>query len=426
MHRSFAVTDVAILDGFSFERVMTSLIARSGVRNVTAASLYQQWFDTQNPAPGLAANTSPHCDDFLTDGKPSFNGFSRRCPTPEGALARTNPFARSEFTPLALINRFDLAPVDGANCGQYRIIFARNVARIPTIGATPIDRLNIIFEAVLPNPDPAQGIAACRPVAQFWAGLSQLGSLAERRAKLEEFFFAGLPGFAPVVHPHHYGASGGGIRTFHWTLLAGVPPRFYQFRLDASCVEGNCTLLMQPDVLENLPPGDFFDGRNTSDQARRFRTVFVGQVASLAIADENRFFMNVPREFLIAESSPPDSPTPYIAFAPFLAGVNSADGRIFEGQIEAELRRINSKLSPIHVVDRAQKLNCVGCHLRASTPFEHLSQIRREGGEAGERFAISSIMRDTFIPHRMEVLRQFLASGKLPTDGAIGGGRVVH
>src|SRR5713226_2622662 len=103
VHRSFAVTDPAILDGFSFERVMNTLVERSGTRT-TALRLYQQMIDTQNPKPGLVAHDGPHCDDFLVDGKASFNGLPRRCPTPEGVLATINPFANGDHIPLGLFN----------------------------------------------------------------------------------------------------------------------------------------------------------------------------------------------------------------------------------------------------------------------------------------------------------------------------------
>src|SRR5262245_56503921 len=83
VRRSLVVTEQPILDGFDFERVVRTLTARSGT-DTTPLQLYRQWFDTQNPKPGLAVADAPHCDDFIVDGKPSLNGFPRRCPTPEG------------------------------------------------------------------------------------------------------------------------------------------------------------------------------------------------------------------------------------------------------------------------------------------------------------------------------------------------------
>ena len=159
--RSLVITRPEVINGFDFERVLQTLIERSGA-TTTPLELYRQWFDTQNPKPGLAVADAPHCDDFITDGRPSFNGFPRRCPSPEGRLATTEPFAAHDYIPIGVTNRFDLAPADGSNCGQYRIVFAKTTV-------SPGDKLHIIFEGVLPNPNPAAGIARCRPVAHSGA-----------------------------------------------------------------------------------------------------------------------------------------------------------------------------------------------------------------------------------------------------------------
>ena len=95
--RSLVVTDPDVISGITLQRVLQALIDRAGV-NMTPLQLYQQWLDTQNPKPGMAAADAPHCDDFITDGKPSFNGFIRRCPTPEGILATTDPFTRASIS----------------------------------------------------------------------------------------------------------------------------------------------------------------------------------------------------------------------------------------------------------------------------------------------------------------------------------------
>ena len=68
--------------------------------------------------------------------------------------------------PLAVFNRFDLAPADFAHCGEYRIVYGKeNPAFAP-------NRFLLIFEASVPNPDPDEGEAGCRPITEFWAGLS--------------------------------------------------------------------------------------------------------------------------------------------------------------------------------------------------------------------------------------------------------------
>ena len=431
--RSFAITDHAVLDGFTFERVMLTLAERSGVPGLTGKKLFQQWLDTQNPKPGLVVPDAPHCDDFTVEGKAAFNGCPRRCPTPEGKFATIDPFGPRQFIPLAIINRFAMAASDASHCGQYRLIFARDTGR----PAPQADVLHIIFEGVLPNPQPQMGLAACRPVAEFWANLSANGSIADRRAKLEEFFFNGLPGFAPVVHPDSYGSvSGGGVRTFHYTPSANGRPQFYQFRLEKG--------VMQPDVLQNMPMARFFDARNDSAIARRFRESFVNQIQTLAIADRNRYFMDVPHEFLIAESDPTDGEPQFLFVPSFLSGLATREGLEFNSKIEAELKRIGSPLKPLEMIYRAQSLNCFGCHstgvvnIQLGPPpafafLQHVNEHFQEPGEAGRRYAISQTMREVFIPHRMEILRNFLASGAPPvrTNGlggtaTIGGGRAVQ
>src|SRR5438093_3344550 len=314
--RSFVVTDQAILDGFSFERVMNAIVARSGSRT-TALRLYQQLFDTQNAKPGLVAADTSHCDDFMMNGKPVFNGLPRRCPTPEGSLAKSNPFT-GDHIPLAIANRFDLAPADGSNCGQYRIVFAKK-------SNSTFTRVHFIFEAVLPNPNPSEGISACRPVAQFWADLSNVNSTSERRARLETFFFTGIDGFDAVIDPDHFSAaSGGGIRTMH-NANAPLGNRFYQFRL----AKRGDQLIAVPDVLQNMPYGRFFDATYDTETARRFRDAFVANVGNLAIPDENLFFMNIPREFLLAESNPGESELNVVFEIPFLSAQLSPEGRDF-------------------------------------------------------------------------------------------------
>src|SRR4051794_18154192 len=81
--RSFEITDKSIVGVFTLDRVLTQLIARSGVSGITSDQLIRQMFDTQNPKPGLIDADGPHCNDNFTNGVPSFNGFPRRCPTLE-------------------------------------------------------------------------------------------------------------------------------------------------------------------------------------------------------------------------------------------------------------------------------------------------------------------------------------------------------
>jgi hypothetical protein len=412
--RSMVVTDVALLQGFTFDRFLNQLIVRSGVHNLTSAQLFRQWFDTQNPKPGLADPMGPHCDDFRTGGDYTFNGFPRGCPTPEGVLAAM-PYTPGEYIPIALVNRFDQTPADGSNCGQYRIIYAKPMAA----GL----RLHIILEPVLPNPNPSAGLAGCRAVAQFWANLTKIDSIVERRAKLEQFYFDGIPGVAPVIDPDHFSVTGGGIRT---TQIAefNAAPRMYQFHVTKDCGSGDCTLRMTPDVLNNMVFGALFDGSDSSAQAAAFRDVFVAQVPNLAVRDANEFFMEIPRDYVIAESDPPSEAKAFEYVKPF--NKTKASSPDFKNRIQAKLTSIGSNLTPENIVHRAETQNCVGCHFFSDNVgdgvtfphsidgIQHVTEDVLEPGDGGQRYLISTGMRDTYIPHRMKILIDFLNSGKAP------------
>ncbi|MEA2491211.1 MAG: hypothetical protein QOH21_3003 [Acidobacteriota bacterium] len=406
--RSFAISDTAILSAFTFERVLAQLAARSGVTGATAEGLYRQWWDTQNPRPGRDA-AMPHCDDELTNGKPSHNGFPRRCPTAEGVLAN-EPYRPEDFFAIAITNRFDLADANGAHCGQYRIVFAHR-------NEPPAEPLHIIFEGALANPNPAAGLAGCRPVAQFWADLSAVGSVDERRLRLERFFFDGITGFAPVVDPAHYRHAPAGIRTLQ--SRAGSQ-RFYQFRI----ITENGRLIMKPDVLENLPFDRLFDASVPGERGERFRAELLRNVSTLSTRDVNLYHMAIPAEFLMVESDPDvgDDEPAFIYSIPFNRSLNSSAGLAFREAILTELQTSGSALVPEKIIMRAETQNCVGCHsirgdVGDGVTFppslgnnQHVSDIEVAAG----RFGISRAMEEVFIPHRMQILREFLQSGKAP------------
>jgi hypothetical protein len=122
--------------------------------------------------------------------------------------------ATSGLQPVALINRLDRAPRDGANCGEYRIVYA-----LETGG------FFLNFEAVLPNPEPLLGIAACMPVAEFWSALSER-TVDQMAGDLEAFYYDGLgSGFVAAVLAENFGIPDGQIRgnvtlngPEHWQL----------------------------------------------------------------------------------------------------------------------------------------------------------------------------------------------------------------
>ena len=403
--------------------MLQTLIDRSGATATTPLSLYRQWFDTQNPKPGLVVADAPHCDDFLTDGKPSFNGFPRRCPTPEGILATSDPFTAHDYTPIGITNRFDLAPVDGSNCGQFRIIYAKTTVKTG-------EKLHIIFEPVLPNPNPAAGVAGCRAVAQFWADLSSVDSMTERRTRIEHFFFEGIDGFAPVLRPEHFAAGAGRIRTSQTAqnAQAGIG-RFYQFHLK----QDGSRLLVVPGLLENLPYGSLYNAGVDLPLGAEYRQFFISQVSTLSIRDVNGFFDRIPDKYLLHESHPENQPIAFASDAALNASMGTAEGQAFKAAIGAELQRIGSGISVTDVMTRADLQNCHGCHLGNVPvgggivfPGGFIATHIDEKRDATGFFTISPGLRDVFAPNRAKILRDYLAGKPLPVHsngGTIGGGR---
>lgn len=399
--RSMVITDQAAIDGITLERVLKALIDRAGV-NMTPLQLYKQWFDTQNPKPGMFIADAPHCDDFVTDGKPSFNGYVRRCPTPEGILATSDPFTANEYRTLAVINRFDQTPADGSNCGQYRIIFERKG------GGDPRTKVNIIFEGVLPNPTPAAGIYACRGAAQFWADLSNVSSPLERRARVEQFFFDGIPGFQPLLMQEHF-TNGGRVRNKHVSNLHSFIPRFYQFLVEKRCTGSNCRLVMEPDVLENATFGMLYDASLDTPYGAQFREEFIRAIPTLAVKDIN-YYVNFSKSGLLAESDPFDDFIAFAAGPSYGHGVaTSQAGKDFDARVRAELARIGSTLTPQQLTVRADIQGCNGCHLGGVQIGDGLTfPAATDDSHITSNGQMSRALHDVFAPNRAKILHDFL------------------
>ena len=186
------VRDPAALSSVTLERVLAQLIATAGGSSAPQ-ELLKRLFDSINTRQMGVFADNFHCDD-VDRGFPNARVID--CPRAEGKLASSASLLKSDapdsFVPVAIVNRFDLARRAFRTCGEYRVVFAKQSGR-----TDPMNRLMMIFEGVLPNP--RAGIAGCRPVTEFWAGLDALAEPADRAARLEEFLFDGLPGFAPLI-----------------------------------------------------------------------------------------------------------------------------------------------------------------------------------------------------------------------------------
>lgn len=420
--RSLAVTELPILERFTFRRVMEQLVAQSGVEGLTALGLFHQWWDTQNQTPGVLPG-GPHCGDTVDDlGQPAINGFPYTCrPAPaEGAQATTDPFVDpgvnpDEYIPIGLFNRFDLAPSDASNCGEYRIVFAKRS------GITFSRQRNlVIFEMALANPHPQQGLKGCRKIVDWWADLTSEPDLADRADKLEQLYFTGIPGVPPVVHVDHLGSGptgAGQVRTNQF-MQEGLDPRFWslrEFKLIRTCADDVCTSMqLVPVTVKNNPFGGLFRADSTHPSTAAFRAAFVEQVAALAAPTLAEIDFQIDDAFDTAQAQASGTENNYVAHF-------GTDPNPLRDAIALELAEIGSVLTPDEVVARAQSLSCAGCHrlsnnlalgsglvFPTSIGFVHVSEREMEVVDGVTRFQLSQALVDEFLPKRKQVMEDYL------------------
>lgn len=401
---SLIVTDDTIVKNFPLQKVMQQLVTQSGVAGLTPLALFQNWWSTATP---------PGCT-------PGFNNFPYQCPRVEGNQATVNPFINpgvnpDEYVPTALVNRFDLAPLSGTDCGEYRIVYAKRSGF-----TNPGQRNLLIFEAVLPNPSPSLGLAGCMPVANFWATLTTTSSVTTRISMLVNFYFTGLGGgFMPVVHFDNYGnrtgiPATGQVRSNQflqppWTLR--------EFKvLRTMCGSVPCALNFRPVVDSTNPGGLLFDPLSGHPEAFNFQNAqFPSQVPNLAINDINLFNFASTQPENSGQSNAQGPENDYL----FHFGPGPST---FHTNVQNALTALGSPLTPQQVVARSLALSCAGCHQFSnganlgagiiwppSLGFVHVAE-QTSPGPFGPRYNISPALSSVFLPHRKAVLETFLNS----------------
>jgi len=400
--------DPFVLERFPLRRVLSQFIAQAHARRTSAEELYQRLWDSMDAA-SSGKFKGPHCDA----NNATLNGFPLECPRPEVTLVDTPP---ELFEPLALVNRFDLAPADGANCGEYRIVY----------GMKPFSEENrnlIILEGVLPNPNPSCGIEACRPVVEFWESLSAYdpSSRGDRRAlasRLEHFYFRGIPGFGPILHPDHFGLSGRGgyggpnggqIRTNMFVL--GTTWQLREFHLARACDRFSCELYFDPAAVGDNPYPQMFDFNNASPIAKDFRESFIPHVEALLSDDVTAISLDMDARFNAAQSTSTGFDDDYAV--QMINGLQDGPND-FTRAIRAELTRLGrTDVSPLDIAERASSQSCAGCHMvSAGMPLSGNGTEGpvwpdvRPGGfvHIDEDRNLSPALWCTFLPFRKSVL----------------------
>jgi hypothetical protein len=417
---SMVVTDPVVLAKFPFKRTMQQLLTTAGATGETTKSLYQSWMATFGPTDCTNTKIDP-------------NHYGEVCPRPDefklASVDPTNPNDPTRFVPVGLFDRFDLAPKNGANCGEYRVVYAMKSTAIAGRGF-------YIFEATLPNPSPEQGLAGCLPIAEFWQGLSKVTSSTTLASKLEKFYYLGtaIPNVAKVVDAHNYGlavdggAHGTGqirsnmfIDSHEWHLR--------EFKATLACVPSSpaCTLSIDHVTAKTNPANELFDG--THAKAPQFLSLFPAKVKALVATDDvSTIGMSIQNQFNEFESVSQRLDVDYQRFT---------DAALTQA-IQNQLVALGSNLTPAHVLRRATTQTCAGCH--AISPGSELGT--ENGGllfwpaslgfvQIDETSNLSDALQSHFLPHRRDVLDQFIAAhcgapaSVEPDDGFTIGGSLV-
>jgi hypothetical protein len=354
---------------------------------------YASSFEGQDP-------TASHCDNFSSEfGGPGLNGYPLQC----GRLERFQINNLDTWFPTAAVNRLDLAAVDGSHCGQQRLVFAND----EQIGN---GRMLMIIEAQIPNPNPACGVDACLPVAEFWASVDAEPSPTQRGNMLVNAFLgAGIgSGFGPFINANQLGPNGGQIRTNNfndspWTL------REFHFQ---PAPFG----LPRPAPVGDSPNGQLWNDFSGFSQGSFCRNAFASSLAGLLTDNVSEMSFVVPEQCKDAESRNDFSQD-------YVSQLNGGSGA-FINQLNAQL--IGTGLSAQDIAARARFAgSCIGCHQESSgsvlgrgvnAPFQfdfvHVSdrnQVPCDDG-IGSCFQLSDALRNEFLPHRQQVMSDFLAT----------------
>ena len=414
---SLIVRDPEILERFKLRRVLRQLTGMAGSATNEDA-LWKQWWASQRER--TAGDPAHH--SFCSDDHQTINGFRIECPREESLLE----FERLDtHTPVALVNRFDLAPMDGAHCGEYRIVYALDGQIIPAHPADQVEvqdgRNFIIFEGVLPNPDPECGLAACQPVAEMWQNLTEQ-PVDEQAVTLDKFFFEGYCEFEPVVKPEHYGldcrggdgygGECGQIRTNqfiqrNWNL------REYQLVFDHG------ELLVDQVTVKANPHTTLFDGTADPSRVADFANDYPTNLASLLPSPDGINFVSLQTagKFDAGESLAEPSPVGFPE-----NDYHTLTGSTLHTNTVGELNSIYGGAPPIGIGEtdtRATTQSCGGCHRITDGAPIGTSETGGTGltwppalgfvhiDESGN---LSPALTDPgmFLDHRKQVLAEFL------------------
>ena len=406
--RSLLVTDKAILAQFTMQDVLQKILDDSFDQSQTPADIIVD-----------LANQRQSCDDF--NGFPQQDNsntpdFCSDAGTALDIFEANNNIELSYYQPIALLNRFDLAPADGANCGEYRIAFAGNNIFEPRVNF-------FIFEAKMPNPNPQLGLEACRPIVDYWERLTHERDVNVRAAALYAFYFEGVEGFDPAIQADHFLGSNNGSGSLRLNARVDQTSNwvFMQFHNEtAENCAPTCTFNMRQAPLENVPFPELAGDVAGFPEAQAFQGAVIASLQTPGqqlLADTiSSLSIGLPESVYLGRQHSPLTP------AESVADFASAN---FVAAIQDQLDTVGSFLTPENVLNRVHTLSCGGCHnqhtdtlgaplvLETATQLVEFLSINEEAGPDGQRFTVKPAMLDVFLPEREAIILGFLDQSRV-------------
>jgi hypothetical protein len=426
--RALIVTEPEALAKLQLEDVLAKLISAPDVGKTTPLEMMQRLFDTSNDEATAEYTDISHCD---SQANPAHrNGPAAFCPRAEGALAKSTGFFSpghpDHFYPVAVVNRMDLMSTFGSDCGQYRIVYAKES------GLTdPNNRVFLILEAVLPMSvaDSGGESVACQSVAQFWQNLDAAESDEAVGTQLQDFFFNGLPGRGPVLTPPNLG-FGSLVGTGYYGTTGQIRMsqhingewEYREFHLGSALGATNFDagpLAFIPSVVGNNPMPALFDVASENElsmQVTALRNSLNSSAYQLASRDLVKMTMTFTPDVLSGESvlgGPEVNDYAARAVGNDLL-LDGLEETIEKGDLSQNCPT-DDPITAESLLKRATVQSCAGCH----APAKFLGPEREIGcgmkwpdsldpSHVDEKGNVSPALKDVFLPHRAEVLTRVL------------------
>ena len=399
--QSVVIHDISALEApFAFKKTMNKIVATAGGSATNSTEMLKSMIDS------FAESSFTHpLSEKVVEVKPR---------PLESALDPKNlldPASADGMIPVGLFNRFDLAPADGSNCGEYRIVYAKR-------SSGPLDRMTMIFEARIPNPKPSEGLKGCAPITDFWAERSKDAGSVQSVAALEELYYRGIPQVEPIVKADNYGLLRGQIRV---NLFMTPNPGEIQWALREFLVgfDSNNRAILKPEPIDDSPIASLFRAASTSsvfseEERNIFHQSFLGQ-SLCNLVNPDRINKKTSAVDIINGISAGFDPK----FNDFESiSQTNDDNPAFDtdplllNQVQERLASLSdlSGVSPEQLMNRAGTMTCGGCHQfsagrdlgnnavwPASLGFVHID----------EKGNLSPLLNDFFIPQRIKIAQQF-------------------